>query len=48
MAFLLKRRNGRDIAKKNGTVLFKTGRIVSLPLYQHSKNKELNYYYYYY
>jgi hypothetical protein len=33
MAFLLKRRDGRDIAKKkNGTVPFKTGRMVSLGL----------------
>ena len=32
MAFLLKRRDGRDTAKKKpGTVPFKTGRMVSLP-----------------
>jgi hypothetical protein len=30
MEFLLKRRDGRDIAKNNGTVPFKTGRMVSL------------------
>jgi hypothetical protein len=33
MAFLLKRRDGRDIAK-DGTVPFKTGRMVSLSIGQ--------------
>ena len=32
MAFLLKRRDGRDIAK-NGTVPFKKGRMVGLYIY---------------
>jgi hypothetical protein len=46
MAFLLKRRYGRDIAKKNGTVPFKTGRNVILIILKcdstsHRENKNV-------